>query len=89
MNIIEAIKSGKRFRHKGTQTWCNANSGNDLLSGPYEWFVSGDWEVEEKEIVVTDSSFEAAADRAARSFPMYNPPHICEYLDKLKKELGL
>lgn len=100
MNIREAIKSGKRFRRKPGNMW-DPNFWYDALSEAdianrlcrpmwaYEDLVADDWEVEEKQVTITESDFESAINRASQSFSMYNPPHICEYLARLKKELGL
>lgn len=92
MNIINAIKSGKRFRYKGTQTWCNAFSGDNLLSGPYEWFMSDDWEVEENAVTITESEFDKKAAWILAGWE-YNESLLTEAvrcaLEDLKKELGL
>lgn len=89
MNIVEAIKSGKRFRRKSWtgRDYIEANvSSLDLRT---DALVADDWEVEEKQVTITESHFQSAISRANQSFSMYNPPHICEYLEQLKKELGL
>ncbi len=91
MNIIEAIKSGKRIRRKG---WPNKNcwaqrDGYRMYRIMEEDLLADDWEVEEKQVTITESDFKAALVRTTRSFPLYDEPHICEYLSQLKKELGL
>lgn len=88
MNIIEAIKSGKRFKRKAHfDYWPKPNRNSHTFS--LEELLADDWEVEEKQVTLTESDFESAAARASQSFSIYNPPHICEYLTQLKKELGL
>lgn len=90
MNIINAIKSGKRFRYKGTQTWCNAFSGDNLLSGPYEWFMSDDWEVEENAVTITKSQLESACRNAVGSaYLSLDSIELDSLVEELQKELGL
>ena len=88
MNIIEAIKSGKPFRRK---SWTNRGYLSPIgsIDLSCEAVIADDWEVEEKQVTITESDFKAALVRTTRSFPLYDEPHICEYLSQLKKELGL
>lgn len=104
MNIIEAIKSGKRFRHSSWHTptgkdWYSPISDPDNSRATFKLdvnqLVSDDWEVEEKQVTITESDFELAMARADRlvagdESPEYGRDvHVCEYLAVLKKELGL
>lgn len=101
MNIADAIKSGKRFRRRLNSMWGAPNFWYEALSEAdianrlcrpmwaYEDLVADDWEVEEKSVSITESDFAAAVKRTTHGFPIYDPPHICEYLTQLKKELGL
>lgn len=96
MNIIEAIKSGKRFRHSLTGTsWFNPIKDPDtslvLLKLDVNQLVSNDWEVEESEVTITRSQFDSAWDRitvdsAWDRIIVYDAPKIKELL---AKELGL
>jgi hypothetical protein len=88
MNIIEAVKSGKRMRRRA---WCGS-----MYKFVEDWtllvstdVLADDWEVEEKKVTITESDFKAALVRTTRSFSLYDGPYICEYLSQLKKELGL
>lgn len=91
MNIIDAIKSGKLHKRKINREWCHAPSVTNQFSLTYsiDDILANDWEVEKKQVTITESDFESAVDRATQSFSMYDPPHIREYLTQLKKELGL
>jgi hypothetical protein len=91
MNIIEAVKSGKRIKRKG---WPNKNcwaqrDGYRMYRILEEDLLADDWEVEEKQVTITESDFSAALARTNNSFSIYAGPNICEYLGQLKKELGL
>jgi hypothetical protein len=79
MNIIEAIKSGKRFRRPAWKEWstdtqCNAgyvwSSGNQggstTVSGMFLQsadITADDWEIEEKKVEITRSQFFSAVDK--------------------------
>lgn len=57
MNLIEAIKSGKRFRLKGCQEWLDAyyeNCNHILCFLRYHNVLSDKWEVEEEKIEITE-----------------------------------
>ena len=93
MTIIEAIKSGKRFKRP---TWTKFYTVSDLsalsvdgcLTLLVDNVIADDWETE-RDVIISAADFDAACKRASAGFSMYNPPHICEYLVQLKKELGL
>lgn len=100
MNIYEALKSGKRYRRPPGKMYdpnfwypalCQSVIADRTIRTmfTFEDMIADDWEVEEKQVTLTESHFEAAINRANQSFSIYNPPHICEYLTQLKKELGL
>jgi hypothetical protein len=66
MNIQEAIKSGKKFKRKGTPHFL---SHPDVKHGEFIMirlndFFAEDWEVEEKKITATESEFKRAFDEA-------------------------
>ena len=96
MNILEAIKSGKRFRRKpsipGTVSWIGPL---DVTTHWDESFflddiLADDWEVEEKQVTVTESAFKAAWVSACKSSGYHDDfaPHGWLYT-ALKVELGL
>lgn len=89
MNIIEAIKSGKRFKRKNERDW----TGNDpeaskaglrerALLVDYSGIVADDYEIEEKSITITESEFDAATERVRDQ-----QPHRACYPKQLKEEL--
>jgi hypothetical protein len=87
MNIIEAIKSGKRFRRKGNLKWVHPFDCNE---GAYCFSVNGliaeDWEVEEKKVTITAEQLETAFNAALR--PEILTGSFYNILEELKKELG-
>jgi len=71
VNIIEAIKSGKRFRRKSWTTrpwlWLEAQTEevfNHHLELPVEAITADDWEVEEAEVTINRSILAAVWKRA-------------------------
>jgi hypothetical protein len=61
VNIIEAAKSGKRFKRIGRTDWIDPN-GRFLL--PFEDAIAEDYIVEEKSVTVTRSQIERACQEA-------------------------
>lgn len=57
MNIIEAVKSGKRIRRRGWQFVTNVS---EYMAMKNEDILSTDWEIEEKKIEITESEFDEA-----------------------------
>lgn len=49
MNIIEALKSGKRFRRKGMSFWYS----NENLMVSTDHILDDEWEIEEEKVEVT------------------------------------
>jgi hypothetical protein len=68
MNIIEAIKSGKRFKRKGHALWSDGPKYSVMVTMDWSDIVADDWEVEEKMIEITHSQFFEAIDRAEKKF---------------------
>lgn len=74
MNIIEAIKSGRRFRRKEWPTdisdrtnWLISPKGFDGIARYYLTdldIVADDWEVESAPVTITREQFDAAWNRA-------------------------
>lgn len=73
MNIIEAIKSGRRFRHKlwrgyDDNDWADpVEVMSDImvkLTMPVGALIADDWEVEQTSVTITRDDFDAAWRRA-------------------------
>jgi hypothetical protein len=88
MNIIEAIKSGKRFKRK---QWDNLAAIFDYcFYEDYKCFLkedllADDWEVEELSVTITRDKLT----EAWRNSVTFNQPFGNLLLDELLKELGL
>jgi hypothetical protein len=96
MNIIEAIKSGKRFKRSTDTTY------RDLRQYYYksdpafyllhiEDILSDDWEVESSPvgIALSDAEFDAAFSRARNRTNLIYGSALILFHKELKKELGL
>lgn len=90
MNIIEAIKSGKRFKRKD---WDDSMFiDNDyFLNNPnsikVEFLLSDDWEIEQKAVPITLDQFWDAYNKARKTIDHPNSPNlICDFM---ARELGL
>jgi hypothetical protein len=59
MNIIEAIRSGKRFRKKGTYIYTGMTPEAGIYL-TYEGIMADDWEVEEETFEVTEAQLNRA-----------------------------
>jgi hypothetical protein len=81
VNIIEAIKSGKRFRRKGQPRYLELFHDIDLCLSAVD-IIADDWEVEEAKVTLTKSQFEAAWQKVI----FFDSPMV---RDLLAKELGL
>jgi len=59
MDVISAIKSGKRFKPKGTERWFDGFDQNHpsykKLDIPMAWLIRDNWEIEESEPEITIS----------------------------------
>ena len=89
MNIIEAIKSGKRYRRKTFHTtWF---SMSDVVSWAQSDILADDWEVEQVPVTVTEDSFAAAWKRAVRKTGGDDITYggFQSFRDLVAKELGL
>ena len=98
MNIIEAIKSGKRFRRRGESLrnseesaygclysgigFGGTTSGRGILFSQ-EDILADDWEIEEKKVEVTYKMIQEAWSRAASGSPS------CPGPSQIANELGL
>jgi len=90
MTLIEAIKSGKKYKRIGDREWKEAPCTDPRTGCYYHYLdlIADDWEVKETVVTITDSDFERARERVNKR--LYTRPlgHL-EYLEELKKELGL
>jgi hypothetical protein len=91
MNIIEAIKSGRRFRRKGLDDYMFVDSDyflNNLDSIKREFLSADDWEIESAPVMITREQFDAAFEKALDDSAIKGLDclalHHC-----LTKELGL
>jgi spore coat polysaccharide biosynthesis predicted glycosyltransferase SpsG len=83
VNIIEAIKSGKKFKRVKDTCWFEHHEAQDLLKNiDYRALVADDWEVEEEKVTVTKRQLEAAWKKVI----VFDSPIV---RDLLAKELGL
>jgi|GEM_PF-2655035 hypothetical protein len=93
MNVIEAIKSGKRFRraswNKGD--WAEPHEGEEVLRNTmYDALIADDWEVEQQVICVTKTQVLQAWARGFAKWsakPEYTPDHLSP-LPEFLEELG-
>ena len=88
MNIIDAIKSGKRYRRKTFHTtWFSVS---DVVSWAQSDILADDWEIEEVRVTINASDLKMAWIKACENIKRYDdttPSHwLCV---ELKKELGL
>lgn len=85
MNIIEAIKSGKKFKRR-IHTRYYPKLGDAVSGMSYRFdaadMLAQDWEVEESSVTIYRSQFEAAWKRVV----LFDAPQVKELL---AKELGL
>lgn len=78
MNIIEAIKSGKRFKRKSEIAWM---SDDQLYNYVKADIIADDWEVESQPVTITRKDLDKAWAKA-RSNMLID-------VEVLAKELGL
>ena len=80
MNIINAIKSGKRVRRHGWERW---HENNDIREISRENLLADDWEIESKLVSITREQFNAAWGTSVKKYDDY------WFADILAEELGL
>jgi hypothetical protein len=88
MNLIDALKSGKRFRRAGEEFWLDTIQD---WSFSLESVLADDWEVEEKGREITSDKFDYACSAAFFRTPL-NLQHkstLQIFINELKKELEL
>jgi hypothetical protein len=82
MNIIEAIRSGKRIRRKSKGIWLEPKEGKYFS---FDHILADDWEIEEKPVAITREQFDEAwklVIQESKSWDSHLGP-------MLAKELGL
>lgn len=89
MNIIEAIKSGRRFRRKYEKNWYSPISDNypmiNISAISRENFLADDWEIEGKTVTITREQF----DKAVVKWLMRMCQDDDRFFDAVADELGL
>lgn len=87
MNLLEALRSNLPFRRKGHHSYIQPEQLNWNYLGYFtiDQILAEDWEVEEKQITITESDFNKAV---ARTGNLYHQDQGY-WADALKKELGL
>lgn len=91
MNIMQAIKSGKRFRRP---TWgiYYSESHEGFLELTPEDLLADDWEVVNPAVTITSEAFDNAVRKVEVKLYRLSgltPVPIDDFLKELKKELGL
>lgn len=89
MNIIEAIKSGKRYRRRGELGWYDAANDYSDYVFPLRSIVADDWEIEQVPVTITPKQFDAAWDRALAASTTLREWNASELHYLLTQELGL
>jgi hypothetical protein len=84
VNLIEAIKSGKRFRRTSwtNRPWIDADIGR--LDMPLDAIIADDWEIELPTVTINRHQFNEAWDDAT-----HHEYDLQKVREKLIKELGL
>lgn len=88
MNIIDAVKSGKRIKQKSCDTWYQPEhhcySAGQILAT--------DWEIEDRKIEITEGTFWSAYAEALKAVEIDNrrtqySPEVSVVIDEFKKRL--
>lgn len=105
MNLLDAIRSGKRFRHRSNGVWWRHDENGvfiqdvpagrcELVASTAEWFVSNEWQTEDTTVTVTAGQIDEAIlsivhDMAAARG--FFPKHVDMYrlFEKARRCLGL
>jgi len=62
MNIIEAIKSGRKYRRIGEKNWYESAGVTINYLFPLKSILADDWEVEQTYVTITREQFDQAWD---------------------------
>ena len=89
MNIIEAVKSGRRFRRKGWdpdhQNWHSYMA--DIMVDNTD-VIADDWEVEELSITLTRTQIERAYLEAIKETQTEDTYRLGEVVERMLRKLG-
>lgn len=89
MNLIEAMKSGKRYRRKGETDWYDATDYYQELVFLTTQILADDWEVEEVRVSITRAVFFRAYADALKETGTTDTYHMGEVVHYLAERLGL
>ena len=91
MNLIEALKSGKRIRQKSKEIWLEPKQGKYFS---IDHILSDDWEVEPEPVTVTEyqfyNAYAKALNKAMTSFGGISAPsqEALADIDRIWKEVA-
>lgn len=89
MNIVEAIKSGKRFK-RNWWPYTGWMEPTGRFSFTVESITADDWEIESEPVLITREQFDAAWSKYIKRFPEGEElKAMLKELDRVAKELGL
>lgn len=90
MTLIEAIKSGKKFK-RGNSHWVEPEEAQFWFRAiDYSALIADDWEIEEQTVSVSLSDFNKARERAVQTmWTKKDTDHSIKMVDLVAKELGL
>lgn len=83
MNIIEAIKSGKRFKRPSYQDWRTYHGADRYFYFKESDLLANDWIIEEEKIPISKDELEYAYNQAQYYNSNFSPSHfqrICKLL---------
>jgi hypothetical protein len=88
VTLIEAIKSGKRFKRTSWYSW---HTTEIKVSLSFEEILADDWEVEPTPVTITREQFDAAWREAVRNSGGYDIVYggFQKFSDLVARELGL
>ncbi len=91
MNLIEAVKSGRRFKRPDWHGMWRVDFADTEYTFPLtaDDILADDYEVEELEVTITSSTFDKAANKVREELFYKENDVLGAYLPILKKELGL
>jgi hypothetical protein len=85
MNIIEAIKSGKKYRQKGERGYYHPPDECSRYTFTLEQILAEDWEFQ----AITREQFDAVWNKYVQRFEGPEQEAMLKELDLVAKELGL
>ena len=89
MNILDAMRSGRRFRRPSWEIYYSDTHEGFLELTP-EDLLAEDWVIEEKKVTITASEFTAAWANAVKEAMISTSPDYERIIyQQLKQELGL